>query len=468
MQTEALIPILFKVLFALIAINAIVNFILFLAHPRKMYKLLFGYWLSLLGVFIVQSFFQEGNLPVALAFSFTFLPVTILGFVAFRSLGMKFPLKYYIVGYTLSVPCTLIIHAMGGNFTQIAMPLSIASAAPIFHSAYLFLISRRDVSTRLQKFLGVLYCAIGAHAINFALFRMEPGSQLWGWLVAYACYDILGILMPSIALEKSSIEEKARLEGLVKERTQELLSLNKELKATTRINETLLKVLLHDISNPLQTILFVVSFIKEKPEVEKLSEKLSHAAEGINSVLHNVRTMYGGQNAKRSVLKRDDIIKCVEDVHFSCKERLAGKNIRLTINENLSSDTAIYAEQTALTHSVLGNLVTNSIKFSSSGSELVINISDYRGGLEIEVKDSGDGMSDEQVKALISDGRQSFSREGTSGERGYGMGISIVKSFMDFFDGQLHIVSRPRNTYPTDHGTVVRLRFHCAATRRLR
>ena len=50
---------------------------------------------------------------------------------------------------------------------------------------------------------------------------MDPGAQLWGWLVAYAIYDMLAILLPSIALEEANLTENDRLQSLVDEKTIE-------------------------------------------------------------------------------------------------------------------------------------------------------------------------------------------------------------------------------------------------------
>src|SRR5690606_33159424 len=98
------------------------------------------------------------------------------------------------------------------------------------------------------------------------------------WLVAYAIYDVLGILLPSIALERANMTENDRLQKLVDEKTAEL---NKTLKE----NESLLRVVLHDISSPLMTMRFYLRFVKASPETESYIEKARNSQSAMEKII---------------------------------------------------------------------------------------------------------------------------------------------------------------------------------------
>lgn len=450
MTAENFMPILFKVLFAFIIINMLVNFILLLTKKLRIYKLLAIYWPFVLLVFVMQSIFQTGNLAVSLAYSVSLISMSIFAMIGIEVLGRKFPVKNYIIYYLAFYPLTFIFDRMGFSFTTIAMPFAIATATPLIHTCYYLLYADRKRSTRLQKFLGGIYFLMAIHCINFALFRMDPGAQLWGWLVAYALYDCLAILLPSIALEEANMTENGRLQNLVDERTAEL---NRTLKE----NESLLKVVLHDISSPLMTLRFYLSFIKTTPENEQLIEKAKKSQSAMEKIILEIKNIYGLKNKKsRSHLKPVVIEECFNEVSFIFAQKLEKKNIALIFNNNLSPNTKVLADQTTLTHSVLSNLVSNGLKFSFPNTVIHVTASEDANTVTLEVKDQGPGIPERLIKSILLN-EDLESSEGTQGEFGSGFGLSIVKSFVDSYGGQIEFDSKYVHTNPEDHGTNIRI-----------
>lgn len=450
MTVENFMPILFKVLFAFIIINMLVNFILLLTKKLRIYKLLAIYWPFVLLVFVMQSIFQTGDLAVTLAYSVSLISMSIFAMIGFEVLGRKFPLKNYALYFLAFFPVTFVLERMGFGFTVIAMPLSIATATPLLHTCYYLLFVDRRRSTRLQKFLGGIYFLMAIHCINFALFRMDPGAQLWGWLVAYALYDCLAILLPSIALEEANMTENSRLQNLVDERTAEL---NRTLKE----NESLLKVVLHDISSPLMTMRFYLSFIKTNPENEQIIEKARKSQSAMEKIILEVKNIYGMKNKKsRAHLKPVAIEDCFNEVSFIFAQKLEKKNIKLIFNNNLSPDTKVLADQTTLTHSVLSNLVSNGLKFSSPNTAIHVTASEENNCVILEVKDQGPGIPENLIKRVLLN-EELESSQGTEGEFGSGYGLSIVKSFVDSYGGHIEFKAKYVHSDPNDHGTNIRI-----------
>lgn len=91
---------------------------------------------------------------------------------------------------------------------------------------------------------------------------------------------------------------------------------------------------------------------------------------------------------------------------------------------------------------MIGNLVSNSIKFSPKHSEIQIDFE--IGNIEnqtimIRIKDSGIGMTTEQINEVFSD--KINSTLGTSGEVGNGFGIHFVKLLVDELKGTFSVIS---------------------------
>ena len=450
MTLEKFMPILFQVLFAFVIINMIINFILLYTKKLKIYKLLALYWPTVLTVFIIQSLFQVGTLEIILAYSATLIPLTVFSMIGFEVLGRKFPLKNYLIYFLSFYPLTFILDRMGHGFTTIAMPFAIATATPVLHTFYLIHFKERKRSTKLQKILGGVYLLVAVHCINFAIFRMMPESQLWGWLITYALYDSMAVLLPAIALEEANMSENDRLQNLVDVKTA-------ELNSTLRENESLLKVVMHDISSPLMTMRFYLARLTVTPDNEGLIEKARKSQSAMEKIILEVKNIYGQKNKKeKSHLKPVGIQACFDDVEFIFADKLQKKNISLIFRNQLSPDTRVLADQTTLTHSVLSNLVSNGLKFSYPNSEIEVTAREIENNIVLEVKDRGPGMPEDVIKRLYLDEDQESS-EGTSGEMGSGFGLSIVKSFVDSYGGQIEFDSKFVHSHPQEHGTNIKI-----------
>lgn len=447
---ENFMPILFKVLFGFVIINMIVNLMLLYVKRLRIYKLLALYWPTVLVSFIMQALFQSGDLSITLAYSLNLVNLSIWAMISFEILDRKFPIKKYLLFYLSIYPVTYALSSLGYDFKTVAMPFSVATALPMLHGFYLIHIKARQESTRLQKIMGVIMLGSAVHCLNFALFRMEPGAQLWGWLTTYVLSDSLAILLPSIALEKANLTEQARLQKLVDERTADL---GRSLKD----NESLLKVVLHDLSSPLMTMRFYLAYVKSTPETEEYIEKAKKSQSAMEKIILEIKNIYGQKNRRaKAHLKPVGIEECFNDVSFIFAQKLEKKNISLVFNNQLSPNTRVLADRTTLTHSVLSNLVSNGLKFSHPNSQIEVTAKEEENGIILEVKDQGPGIPENVIKNIFLD-QNSDSSEGTDGEVGSGFGLSIVKSFVDSYGGQIEFDSRLQHTHPNSHGTSIRI-----------
>jgi signal transduction histidine kinase len=452
MQTniELLIPVFFKVLIAFIIINMIINFFLLLTKQLRIYKFLSFYWPVLLCVYYIQATFQDGNLPIIYAYSVNIVACSIFASIGFEVVRRRFPFEKYILYFIPFYPLTYFLNQQGFSFVVVAMPFAIATATPLIHAFYYVNIVDRKKTTPLQKFLACIYFLQAIHCINFALFRMAEGAQAWGWLVAYGLYDLAAILLPAIALEEASNTENERLTGLVEARTSEL---NNSLKE----NESLLKVVLHDISSPLMTMRFYLHYLKITPENEEMIEKTKKSHSAMEKIILEVKNIYGKQNKKDKLhLQPVCVEQCFHDVSFIFAQKLEQKNIDLVFVNITNGTTKVLADQTTLTHSVISNLVSNSLKFSYPNSQIRVSVKEQNENIVLEVLDQGPGISEEVIE-LINREKDLVSSEGTYGEIGTGFGLSIVKSFVDSYGGQIEFISKPKIGHPNNHGTCIRI-----------
>ena len=86
------------------------------------------------------------------------------------------------------------------------------------------------------------------------------------------------------------------------------------------------------------------------------------------------------------------------------------------------------------------NLVSNAIKYSSSGGTVTLDARDEGNATVLSVTDKGAGMSSEDVRRVL----EPFSQGSNSkGRQGTGLGLAVVNSFAQLHGGQVVIDSAP-------------------------
>ena len=127
------------------------------------------------------------------------------------------------------------------------------------------------------------------------------------------------------------------------------------------------------------------------------------------------------------------------------------KNIQL-INE-VDESLKIYADMNMVT-SLIQNLVSNALKFTDTDGAGKVYIQAQPQGefVEIRVKDSGLGMTEEQIQNLFQP-RMTVSLKGTAGEKGAGLGLSLCKRFVELNHGEISVTSQE------GEGTVFKVRL---------
>jgi signal transduction histidine kinase len=89
---------------------------------------------------------------------------------------------------------------------------------------------------------------------------------------------------------------------------------------------------------------------------------------------------------------------------------------------------------------VLRNLLSNAIKFTPQGGTITIAGNSSEKYIEILIEDTGIGLSDDEIVMLFNE--MQFSKYGTSGERGAGIGFSLCREFVEKNGGKVTVTSK--------------------------
>ena len=261
----------------------------------------------------------------------------------------------------------------------------------------------------------------------------------------------LGALCVLDTSAKSLSPEKVELLKIVaKEVVNRLTTIKyiQNLKSkVVEVKETNKKVA-HDIRGPLSGIIGLAQMVTEHGQSQKLDDileimKLIQRAG--NSLLDLATEILNAEDQQAR-----GIVKAEEFTLKTFKEKLeklytpqaANKQINLDFHIKVGQELKPIPKNKLL--QITGNLITNAIKFTDEKGfiKVEMNIHAIPGSgqsLEIVVADSGVGLNQEEIDAILKGVKASSS--GTTGEKGYGFGLSLVKRLIDELHGTLDIQS---------------------------
>jgi signal transduction histidine kinase len=176
---------------------------------------------------------------------------------------------------------------------------------------------------------------------------------------------------------------------------------------------------------------------KDEPNAEKIIKAAGLIEEIVGFVLQTEASEYGIRQDNKPVL----ISEVFEQLKFLFEDKAARKNVELFF-ESSSEKLVVIGDRTMITHQILGNLISNAIKYSFAGSKVVIKAEPSgKGNVNITVEDHGVGMNQNVIKNLFSKSKNA-SMAGTKNEEGHGFGLSIARSCVVSCGGKINIESR--------------------------
>jgi len=254
-------------------------------------------------------------------------------------------------------------------------------------------------------------------------------------------------------------EQKAKKEADEKVNKQniEISKQNDLLETMMEDKTTLLHVLLHDITSPIQMIMLNDQNMVSPNENKRLKsiKNVNRYVHTIADIINNVRQIEALKSGKKT-LKLDavDINSSIDESIELLNYKLSSKNIKITKKVNLAPSTFALSEAVTLVNSVLINILSNSIKFSHNDSEIFIYAYEAKENIYIEISDQGIGIPKKILDNLFSRNVET-SRKGTIGETGTGFGMPLTKTFVEKYGGSLKVHSESEEEKSGTSGTRV-------------
>jgi signal transduction histidine kinase len=223
---------------------------------------------------------------------------------------------------------------------------------------------------------------------------------------------------------------------------------NEALVTSNKTKNRLFQIISHDLRSPLASVSNIAQlikiFIQQKRYdlLEETNNDLEHCIKNVLGLTDNLLSWSLNQSGKLpykpAIIALQPILQNNLQTYASVAKQ---KNIHL--QQLLQEGLFVFADRQML-DTVIRNLINNSLKFTPTGGTIVLGAKQKGDFIEIWVKDSGVGMSEEQIAHLF-EVDQSKSHVGTSGEKGNGLGLMLCKQFIEQNKGEIHVESNPDN-----------------------
>jgi PAS domain S-box-containing protein len=214
-----------------------------------------------------------------------------------------------------------------------------------------------------------------------------------------------------------------------------------ELNAT---KDKFFSIIAHDLKSPFNSILgfseLLVDQVQENnyegiENYAKIIQKSSEQAmDLVTNLLEWSRTLTGRMEYNPEYVEIIDLINSVDDLLSP-----VAQNKSITILKKLPRSVPVYADK-AMISTVLRNLVSNAIKFTNPGGQILILAEQKRNELKISVTDNGVGIKKEAIDKLFKI-EESYSTIGTQNEKGTGLGLILCKEFVEKHGGKIWVES---------------------------
>jgi signal transduction histidine kinase len=221
-----------------------------------------------------------------------------------------------------------------------------------------------------------------------------------------------------------------------------LVKMFREAEETIDAREQVLKIVSHDLRNPLHTISMSASLLLEVPmQADQLAnhlKRIKRAGQRMNRLIEDLLDVAKLETGRVGIdAKTIEVAPLLREAHEMLAPLAAEKSVRLEVNvaEVLPTITA----DGGRVLQVLSNLVGNAIKFTPSGGRIVMRADPATGGVRFSVSDTGPGIPQEQLGKIF--GR--FWQADPADRRGIGLGLTIAKGIVEAHGGRIWVESPP-------------------------
>jgi signal transduction histidine kinase/CheY-like chemotaxis protein/Tfp pilus assembly protein PilF len=242
--------------------------------------------------------------------------------------------------------------------------------------------------------------------------------------------------------QMESIEKEAR----VQVEKAEIIEKKNLAEQSARIKQDFLSTMSHEIRTPLNAVITIASLLSENEnkEEQQLVDSLKFASNNLLMIVNDILD-FTKLDAGKTTLEMHSVNfrSLLENINrtYETMAKEKGLDLRLNIDEAVAQ---YYELDDTKVSQILGNLITNAIKFTQTGN-VEVSVKKLTGKtntdrLHFEVTDTGIGIPENYQESIFESFSQAQSIK-TRKQGGSGLGLAIVKKLVKLYDSDIGLSS---------------------------
>lgn len=252
---------------------------------------------------------------------------------------------------------------------------------------------------------------------------------------------VMALSVILLATVYRSGQRRRQINKLLLQHQEETERRSEELERLNQVKDKFFSIISHDLRSPINALSGLLDLLDKgaiRPDelpmhISELKTRFNHTRTLLNNLLDWTLLQMDKLNLQPT---RIDLHKIVDE-NIQLLSGMQNKQIRMINNIPLL---AIAHADSNTTNLVFRNLMTNAIKFTNDGGEVLINGEQRDGQWLISVKDNGIGMNNDVLKILF-DKTAPYTTRGTANEKGTGLGLILCKEFVEKNGGKIWVES---------------------------
>ncbi len=231
------------------------------------------------------------------------------------------------------------------------------------------------------------------------------------------------------------------LEREINDRKRAEVEARKALEKERELNDLKSKfvsIASHEFRTPLSTILSSISLIdqyrqrNDLAKMDKHTQRVRSSVNHLTAILNDFLSLGKLEEGKIEVIEEAIELHSLfqdicEEISPSLKE---GQQISIDTSDSVND----FKSDTRIIRNILFNLLSNASKYSETGKKIFLSGKAEKDMLVIEIKDEGIGIPEEDHKHLFD---RFFRASNVSAIQGTGLGLHIVKRYVDLLNGKI-------------------------------
>lgn len=267
------------------------------------------------------------------------------------------------------------------------------------------------------------------------------------WWFLVILLFIITVIIYLIYNYRFHIKYSIQLEKEVELRTDKLKKSQYELQQSNLAKDKFFSIIAHDLKSPFQGLLGIINFLSARyDDLDEYEKK-----ESIGIIKSSTTKLFEliSQLLEWSRLQTGNIELDPTDFDFNAEVIIPSISLlkvnadtkEISIQNKLNNNVIVKADINSY-RMIVDNLLSNAIKFTKEGGRIIIDFVENVKYYEINIIDTGIGISREKIDRLFQVG-ENVSSKGTSGEEGTGLGLILCKELLENNGNTISVYSEP-------------------------